>query len=66
MTPAAKWSARPLTTVRQPLATLAAGSFWMLARPAGSAPVGEAVRPPYMELETTLVIRDSIAPRRQP
>jgi DNA-binding LacI/PurR family transcriptional regulator len=33
----------------------------MLDRPAG----GEAVRPRHMELETTLVIRDSTAPPRQ-
>jgi DNA-binding LacI/PurR family transcriptional regulator len=62
--PVATWSAPPLTTVRQPLAAMAASAFWMLARPAGSGPGGEAMRPRHMELETTLVIRDSTAPPR--
>jgi LacI family transcriptional regulator len=59
--PVATWSAPPLTTVRQPLAAMAASAFWMLGRSA----VSEAVRPRHMELETTLVIRDSTAPPRQ-
>jgi DNA-binding LacI/PurR family transcriptional regulator len=44
---------------------MAASAFWMLARPAASGPASEAVRPRHMELETTLVIRDSTAPPRQ-
>jgi LacI family transcriptional regulator len=63
--PVATWSAPPLTTVRQPLAAMAASAFWMLARPADSGPAGEAMRPRHMELETTLVIRDSTAPPRR-
>lgn len=56
-TSVATWAAPPLTTVRQPLAAMAATAFWMLTRP--SAP---DMSPRHVELETTLVIRDSTAP----
>lgn len=62
--PIAAWSAPPLTTIRQPLATMAATAFWMLTRPSDSA----SLSPRHVELETTLVVRDSTAPpprRRQ-
>lgn len=62
--PVATWSAPPLTTVRQPLAAMAASAFWMLTRPADTGPADAAVHPRHMELETTLVIRDSTAPPR--
>jgi LacI family transcriptional regulator len=58
-TPIATWSAPPLTTVRQPLAAMAATAFWMLTQdPAADA----SVHARHVELETTLVIRDSTAP----
>jgi DNA-binding LacI/PurR family transcriptional regulator len=60
--PVATWSAPPLTTVRQPLAAMAASAFWMLTRPADGGPDDAAVRPRHLELETTLVIRASTAP----
>jgi len=60
--PVATWSAPPLTTVRQPLAAMAASAFWMLTGPADSRPDDAAVHPRHLELETTLVIRDSTAP----
>jgi DNA-binding LacI/PurR family transcriptional regulator len=62
--PVAAWSAPPLTTVRQPLAAMAASAFWMLTRAAESGPAGAAMYPRHLELETTLVIRDSTAPPR--
>jgi DNA-binding LacI/PurR family transcriptional regulator len=55
--PVAAWAAPPLTTVKQPLAAMAATAFRML-RPSGS---GEA-QPHHVELATTLVIRESTAP----
>jgi DNA-binding LacI/PurR family transcriptional regulator len=56
----ASWATPALTTVRQPLAAMAAAGFRMLrADPAA------AVRDPHhVELATTLVIRDSTAPPR--
>ena len=60
--PVATWSAPPLTTVRQPLAAMAASAFWMLTRTADSGSADAAMRPRHLELETTLVIRDSTAP----
>jgi DNA-binding LacI/PurR family transcriptional regulator len=63
--PVATWSAPPLTTVRQPLAAMAASAFWMLTGPADSRPDDAAVHPRHLELETTLVIRDSTAPPRR-
>lgn len=58
--PIATWATPPLTTVRQPLAAMAATAFWMLTGPADDADVG----PRHLELETTLTIRDSTAPLR--
>jgi DNA-binding LacI/PurR family transcriptional regulator len=55
--PIATWATPPLTTIRQPLAAMAATAFWMLTRPADNS-----VRPRHVELETTLVVRDSTAP----
>jgi DNA-binding LacI/PurR family transcriptional regulator len=55
--PVAAWAAPPLTTVKQPLAAMAATAFRML-RASGS---GEA-QPHHVELATTLVVRDSTAP----
>jgi len=74
--PFATWATPPLTTVRQPLAAMAATAFWMLtsgAPPPGApsesaAPPDPAaereVQPRHLELETTLVIRHSTAPPR--
>ena len=56
--PVATWSAPPLTTVRQPLAAMAATAFWMLTGPTGDA----SVYARHVELETTLIVRDSTAP----
>jgi DNA-binding LacI/PurR family transcriptional regulator len=56
--PVAAWAAPPLTTIRQPLAAMAATAFRML-RPSGSGPASEAH---HVELATSLVIRDSTAP----
>lgn len=58
--PIATWATPPLTTVRQPLAAMAATAFWMLTSP----PAGSGVRPQHLELDTTLVIRGSTAPPR--
>ena len=58
--PIATWATPPLTTVRQPLAAMAATAFWMLTGPADDTDV----RPRHLELETTLVVRDSTAPPR--
>lgn len=58
--PIASWASPPLTTVRQPLAAMAAHAFWMLTGPASDA----SVRTRHVELETTLVVRDSTAPPR--
>ncbi|MGH3167028.1 MAG: substrate-binding domain-containing protein, partial [Trebonia sp.] len=59
--PIATWATPPLTTIRQPLAAMAATALWMLTRPADNV----SVRPRHMELETTLVVRDSTAPPPQ-
>jgi DNA-binding LacI/PurR family transcriptional regulator len=56
--PIAAWSTPPLTTIRQPLAAMAATALWMLTRPADNV----SVSPRHIELETTLVVRDSTAP----
>lgn len=53
----AAWAAPPLTTVRQPLAAMAATAFRML-RAGGS----DAARAHHVELATTLVIRESTGP----
>jgi DNA-binding LacI/PurR family transcriptional regulator len=55
----ATWAAPPLTTVRQPLAAMAAAGFRMLRTEAGPA------APQHVELATELVIRDSTAPPRR-
>jgi DNA-binding LacI/PurR family transcriptional regulator len=55
--PIATWATPPLTTIRQPLAAMAATGLWMLTRPED-----ESVSPRHIELETTLVVRDSTAP----
>jgi DNA-binding LacI/PurR family transcriptional regulator len=60
----ASWAAPALTTVRQPLAAMAATAFRML-RAGGDDTVAQAR---HVELATTLVVRDSTAPppnRRQ-
>ena len=58
--PVAAWAAPPLTSVRQPLAAMAATAFRML-RSSGSATAAEAH---HVELATSLVLRDSTAPPR--
>jgi DNA-binding LacI/PurR family transcriptional regulator len=69
--PVASWATPALTTVRQPLAAMAATAFRMLHGPrgpvAGSAPPRLAGgpgsgEPHHIELATTLVIRDSTGP----
>jgi DNA-binding LacI/PurR family transcriptional regulator len=63
--PIATWATPPLTTVRQPLAAMAATAFWMLT--SGAPPDSAAerqVQPRHLELETTLVVRRSTAPPR--
>jgi DNA-binding LacI/PurR family transcriptional regulator len=56
--PVAAWAAPPLTTVRQPLAAMAATAFRML-RSGGS---GASAQAHHVELATSLVVRDSTAP----
>jgi DNA-binding LacI/PurR family transcriptional regulator len=57
--PVASWATPALTTIRQPLAAMAATAFWMLhARP-------DAGEPHHVELATTLVIRESTGPPRE-
>jgi DNA-binding LacI/PurR family transcriptional regulator len=58
----AAWAAPPLTSVRQPLAAMAATAFRML-RAGGSATAAEAH---HVELATTLVVRESTAPPGAP
>jgi DNA-binding LacI/PurR family transcriptional regulator len=58
--PVAVWAAPALTTVRQPLAAMAATAFRMLW--AGGADT--AAEAHHVELATTLVVRDSTAPPR--
>jgi LacI family transcriptional regulator len=56
--PEARWSAPPLTTIRQPLAdmgALAARTVLRLSR-------GEPIETPRVELATELVVRESTAP----
>lgn len=55
----ATWATPPLTTVRQPLAAMAAAGFRMLRTERGPA------APQHVELATELVIRDSTAPPRR-
>ena len=57
--PVASWAAPALTTIRQPLAAMAATAFRMLRSAEGPA----AMEPHHhVELATTLVVRDSTAP----
>jgi LacI family transcriptional regulator len=59
--PVAAWATPALTTIRQPLAAMAAAAFRMLS---GDLPA-VAQEPHHLELATSLVIRDSTAsPRR--
>jgi DNA-binding LacI/PurR family transcriptional regulator len=55
----ALWAAPPLTTVRQPLAAMAATAFRMLR-------AGTAAQAHHVELATTLVVRESTAPPAAP
>lgn len=57
--PVAAWAAPPLTTIRQPLAAMAATAFRMLR--AGESGTAQA---DHVELATSLVVRDSTAPPR--
>jgi DNA-binding LacI/PurR family transcriptional regulator len=56
--PVASWAAPALTTVRQPLAAMAATAFRMLRPDAADT----AAQAHHVELATTLVVRDSTAP----
>jgi DNA-binding LacI/PurR family transcriptional regulator len=58
--PVASWATPPLTTVRQPLAAMAATGFRMLR----SHPSTAGGEPHHIELATTLVIRESTGPPR--
>jgi DNA-binding LacI/PurR family transcriptional regulator len=58
----ASWATPALTTVRQPLAAMAATGFRMLHMGAAGSPA----QPQHVELATTLVTRDSTAPPRAP
>jgi DNA-binding LacI/PurR family transcriptional regulator len=59
--PVAAWATPALTTVRQPLAAMAATAFRMLR----SDPATAAGEPHHIELATTLVIRESTGPPRR-
>jgi DNA-binding LacI/PurR family transcriptional regulator len=54
----ATWAAPALTTIRQPLAAMAATAFRMLRASDGDSPAGTH----HVELATTLIVRDSTAP----
>jgi DNA-binding LacI/PurR family transcriptional regulator len=56
--PVASWATPALTTIRQPLAAMAATAFRMLR----ADPATAAGEPRHIELATTLVIRESTAP----
>ncbi len=56
--PVAAWATPPLTTIRQPLAAMAATAFRML-RASGA---DSQTQPLHVELATTLVVRQSTAP----
>ena len=62
--PVASWATPALTTIRQPLAAMAATAFRMLHAPGGRAGPGSAgsEEPHHIELATTLVIRESTGP----
>jgi len=55
----AAWATPPLTTIRQPLAAMTAAGFRMLRMGAE----GSAAQPEHVELATSLVVRESTAPR---
>jgi DNA-binding LacI/PurR family transcriptional regulator len=56
--PIATWATPPLTTIRQPLAAMAATAFRMLR----TAEADSVVQAHHLELDTTLVVRQSTAP----
>ena len=56
--PVAAWAAPPLTTIRQPLAAMAATAFRMLR----AGPSSAEAQAHHVELATSLVVRDSTAP----
>jgi DNA-binding LacI/PurR family transcriptional regulator len=58
--PVATWATPALTTVRQPLAAMAATAFRMLRSHAAAG----TAEPHHIEVATTLVIRDSTGPPR--
>jgi DNA-binding LacI/PurR family transcriptional regulator len=58
--PVATWATPPLTTVRQPLAAMAATALHLLR----TDPATAAGEPRHIELATTLVIRESTGPPR--
>jgi DNA-binding LacI/PurR family transcriptional regulator len=59
--PVATWATPALTTIRQPLAAMAATAFRMLhAQP----PIGRR-EPHHVELATSLVVRESTGPPRR-
>ena len=58
--PIATWATPALTTIRQPLAAMAATALRMLR----SDPASAAGEPRHIELATTLVVRDSTGPPR--
>jgi DNA-binding LacI/PurR family transcriptional regulator len=61
--PVASWATPALTTVRQPLAAMAATAFRMLRAPGTSLPGASGPgEPHHIELATTLVIRESTGP----
>jgi LacI family transcriptional regulator len=58
--PVSSWVVPRLTTVRQPLAEMAAMAARMVLRMSG----GERIDSPRVELATRLVVRESTAPAR--
>ncbi len=61
--PVASWATPALTTIRQPLAAMAATAFRMLHAPgSGTSGASGAGEPHHVELATTLVIRESTGP----
>jgi DNA-binding LacI/PurR family transcriptional regulator len=61
--PVASWATPALTTIRQPLAAMAATAFRMLRAPGTSLPGASGPgEPHHIELATTLVIRESTGP----
>jgi DNA-binding LacI/PurR family transcriptional regulator len=58
--PVSSWATPALTTIRQPLAAMAATAFRMLR----ADPATAAGEPRHIELATTLVVRESTAPPR--